>query len=638
MSLTPEEQARLDELDAKFAPKNNGLSAAEQARLDELDAKFGNRDSVLDEAHPDISATSRLVFKNFGNDNAAGIRYLSRENPDLEFKEDKSGEIIAKKKDETSWKKLDPGGLKWRGVKELAQDVGDIGYDVLGGVGQSILTGAAGVAGAGFGGGVGALPAAAATGALSGRAIEKTRQDIGTALGVNEAKDEEAVKIAGIGGMVSPLLLGTGATAAQIAKGAAKSGLAAPAIDAAQRGVVGRGYDATAGYLGPKIGSMMSGVNSEVIKKASDMLPELRIADTDPSIIVDNITKTKDKITADLVNKTREAGATMENVVSQLDDGGVRIASSSVLSPITKIQEKIKKQGMNSEAKKELLDEIQGTVDKYFSVESKKLQINPDTKELREVISKSVPDELSAGEVNSMYFELKELAKKYGFDYGDIGTSGGALGGVNRSDARVAQAFKEAATEAKNQIKASADKFDKDLSEKYLRANDDYGRFASFRDDFNNASKNEKSFSTFLGKVSKDPIYRKMAMDLSKDTGADVKNSMLTNEVFKLFSNPSTDALSIGGATSTSKTVPLALAGGTLGYMVGQQSGGEYSPYLMSAAGGLLGSRLGSPAAIRKMMELNKAARTSAKTKASTRAVVPAFTRMSLEERKNENK
>jgi hypothetical protein len=50
MPLTPQEQARLAELEAKFSPKpSGGLTPQEQARLAELDAKFGSRMQPVEE-------------------------------------------------------------------------------------------------------------------------------------------------------------------------------------------------------------------------------------------------------------------------------------------------------------------------------------------------------------------------------------------------------------------------------------------------------------------------------------------------------------------------------------------------------------------------------------------------------------
>lgn len=590
-------------------------------------------EKILNEAHPDVSLGSRLMFKNFGADTNSGIKYLTRENPGLEFKTDKSGEIIARKPGETQWKKLDPSGINLTsiaGIKEAGRDIGDVAFDIPAGVAQGAATAGAGIMAAPTI--VGALPAAAAAGAASGAGLEGIRQGIGRLAGVNEEFDPTQIGIAGGAGAISPLLLGTGGTAAQAAKAALKTGASEAAILSAQRGAIGRGYDATANFVGPRLGEMASGINKDVIETAKKYLPDLRKADTSPDVVVDNLRQAQEKIVSGLKSKTTSAGKTMENVVSQLDDAGTKISTDSILSPVNAIKAKIEKEGIDSAAKKELLNDVQGTINKYFSVEKKGLVMDPVTLELKEQVSKEIPKEITAGQANSMYFELKELAKKYGFDYGDIGTSSGALGGVNRSDARIASAFKDAAGAAKDQIKSAAAEHSDELAETYAKANADYGTFAAFRDEFNNASKSEESFSRFLQKVSRDPIYKQSAQELSKETGVNIRETMLKNEAFKKFTNPAKDVLSLGGSTSTSRTIPLAIAGGAAGYAVGQSSGGEYSPYLSSMLGAAVGSKAGSPAALRKIMELNKAARSS---QLPGKAAINSFwTKMAQEENK----
>jgi len=574
------------------------------------------QDEVLNEAHPDVDPLSRLAYKNLGTDVESGVKFLQKKNPTLDFKTDNSGEVLVKKPTENQWRKLDPGGIdltSMKGIGELGMDIGDVAFDIPAAVAQGAATAGAGIAGATFGGGLGAIPAAMAASGGSGAAIETARQGLGKYFGVNEQMDPTQIGIAGAAGTISPLLFGTGAGAAQVAKQALKTGANEAALMAAQRGIPGRAYDATAGYLGPKVGELASGINEDIIKTAAKYLPEMKQADVSPDIVVKNLQDAQEKITSGLTQKSRNAGQTMERVVSELDSAGAALPTSEILDPINKIKEKIKKEGIDSEAKKELIADVDATMDKYFKVNGQ------------------VPEQVTASQANSMYFELKELAKKYGFDYGDIGTSGGALGGVNRSDARIAQAFKQAGTNAKESIKKAANEAGDDLGDIYANANSEYGRLASFRDEFNTASKSEESFSRFLGKVSRDPVYKKTAQELSKETGIDLRGTMLRNEAFKKFANPSKDALSLGGTTSTSRTIPLALAGGAAGYAAAQNSGGEYSPFLMGTLGAALGSRAGSPAALRKIMDANRAMRSAPAISSTYKSQVPFWTKMAIQ-------
>jgi hypothetical protein len=73
-------------------------------------------------------------------------------------------------------------------------------------------------------------------------------------------------------------------------------------------------------------------------------------------------------------------------------------------------------------------------------------------------------------------------------------------------------------------------------------------------------------------------------------------------EAYSNFAKPSATPLSSGGATSTSRSIPLAAAGGGLGYYLGSSQGGDGrgSGVLGGLAGGALGGLVGSPAMMRR--------------------------------------
>lgn len=566
-------------------------------------------------AHPDISAMSRAVFKNLGTGGESGINYLQKENPGLEFKYDDSGEVLAKKRDEKSWKRLDPSGVdltSMAGAKEALQDIGDVAFDIPAGLVQGAATAAAGIGAGAASGGLAALPAAMGAGAASGGALEAARQGLGKYFGVNEEMDPTSLKFAAGAGAVSPLLFGAGGTAAQVAKTAAKKGLASEGADAllkSQRGVLGRGYDAAVDYAGPKLGSLASGVKEEVIKTAKKILPIIKQADVDEAPIIKNLAEAQEKISKGLVNKSTTAGKGMEEIVSQIDEAGVTIKTGEIFQPVRDLIKKVEGESLDTNAKKELISELEGLMNKHFSLETQGMALDPATLQLKNVTKNEIPKEIGAKNANAFYFELKNLADQYGFDYGKIGTTGGALKGASRADARVAKAFSDAARNAKTSIKNAAGEADGELGAQYGKLNEQYSKYMDFRKDFDTASKSEDAFNKFLGRVSRDPVYRSLARDISKETGVDLKDTMLRNEAFKLFSKPSKDMLSLGGTTSTSRTIPLALGAGTLGYMAGQESGGSVSPFLSATIAGALGSRAGSPAALRRYMQMNQSFR-----------------------------
>lgn len=158
---------------------------------------------VVQEQHPSISFADRFKIKNFGDDAMASIAYLKSEHPEVDFSTRK-GQIVAKAPGEKDWRVLDPSSFD-------IQDITDLTYDVLGGIGQGAATAGAAVLGGGFSAGAGAIPAAMAAGGATGVGIEAARQGIGKWMGVNDF-DKTNLAISGGIGLAAPLAFGTGAT------------------------------------------------------------------------------------------------------------------------------------------------------------------------------------------------------------------------------------------------------------------------------------------------------------------------------------------------------------------------------------------------------------------------------------------
>jgi hypothetical protein len=173
-----------DDLIAKVKQEESG-----ENYYDKLIKEVRGIGQVEDIAHPDISTKDRFIVKNFANTPQDAINYLAKKYPEHDI-ELKGNDIAIKRKDELNFKKLDPSSL------ELA-DIGDIGYDVLSGVGETAATGLAGIGTAGWG----AIPAGAAASAAS----ETIRQGIGRTLGVNPEVSGTDIAISGAIGGAFPL-------------------------------------------------------------------------------------------------------------------------------------------------------------------------------------------------------------------------------------------------------------------------------------------------------------------------------------------------------------------------------------------------------------------------------------------------
>jgi len=173
-------------------------------------------ESVIEEMHPAFTTLDRLIVKNLSNNDEASINYLQKQHPDLQFKKNYDDRIIARRRDgsEKDWKPLDPDTGFFS--TDFLQDVGDVGYDIVEGIGTAAGTAAGGILGSGVPV-AGTLGGAAAGGAAAGGIISSLREGLGQSMGL-----DQDVSLANIGksagvGAASPLLFGTGATATQAA-------------------------------------------------------------------------------------------------------------------------------------------------------------------------------------------------------------------------------------------------------------------------------------------------------------------------------------------------------------------------------------------------------------------------------------
>lgn len=228
---------------------------------------------TIQEEHPEITWKDRLVVKNLATSPEATISYLKKEHPDLDIKTDPiSGQVKVKALGESQYRVLDPDTGVFSNLKEFGKDIADVGYDVASGIGSGIATAAGGVAGALGGAGVGAIPGAMAAGAGSSAALEALRQGLGSAAGIEDNIDPLQIGVAGLAGGLSPALMGTGATAANIAgKGwAGKAGTAvAPELKATLERGLGRGI----ADIGAEAAlQAQKGVPSRLLGKATEKL------------------------------------------------------------------------------------------------------------------------------------------------------------------------------------------------------------------------------------------------------------------------------------------------------------------------------------------------------------------------------
>lgn len=271
-----------------------------QAKLGITSEGLGGEKKVLNES---AGLSGRFRVKNFGGDIEDQISYLRSlpENKDFEI-DQYNDEIVAKKKGEKEWKKLDPTGFT--NIKELAQDVTDSAYDVASGIGTAAATGLAAVPGAIFGAGVGGLGTAAAASGASSALFEGIRQKIGQLGGVRKDMNLVDVGVAGLLGGVTTGVLGAGVGKATLEKALSKPEVVKKALgsvmtsipesmtaeaqkEMAQNIIMDSQKGLLSRSIGSKVGKILTGIDDKLINRTTQKAPQSLVDDFAERVGVD---------------------------------------------------------------------------------------------------------------------------------------------------------------------------------------------------------------------------------------------------------------------------------------------------------------------------------------------------------------
>lgn len=279
--LAPKKSPSLEEMKAALM----GASVEKQPTAQDA----ADIPQVLNEA---AGLAGRTRVKMFGSsdpvEQADYLRSLE-ENKDFEIS-DYGGEVIARKKGEKAWKKLDPTGVT--SPKEALEDILDIGYEAV----SAPITTAAGalgaIPGALFGFGAGGIGTAALASGATSAGLEALRQGIGKyVVGARKEISPLEVGISGGLGGITTGLFGAGLGGKTLEKAIAKpqvidkaiswvsknipvdleepvkKELARAALTDAQKGLISR-------KLGLSAASKIVDIDKNVLEKAPQQLPE----------------------------------------------------------------------------------------------------------------------------------------------------------------------------------------------------------------------------------------------------------------------------------------------------------------------------------------------------------------------------
>lgn len=621
------EQMTEAELDAEIARLSGGQKQPESIEVEDVAA--------------DIPWQDRLAVKNLGGSIEDQVDYLKRKNPQLDVRA-YNGEIVAKTPGDKAFKKLDP---TWSlSPAEAIQDITDIGYDVASGA----LTGAAGAAGAvpgalgGFG--VGGLGTAMAASGAASAGLEGLRQALGVAGGVRKDISGGEIATSGLLGGLTTGIFGGGATKGLIEKSVenpsivakqlkkvmdvvpegmqqdAKKAFASKIIEDSQKGLISR-------KLGSKALSLVSGVDEQAIKRANDYAsPELVAKFQD---ILDPAKKYTMMELNDLVEKegAGEIGsAAIETFVTAANDykntlqGKIGTIIEQIDAPVdanrfrkpledyidSLVNQMKTEPGGGLKSTKELLDEARKAADLFGVVETPQEGIMAGAEELRRGLRSGEPLNISA----KSFYDLKNSIS----DRLDFQASQVALDGKPIKSKRV----KEILSTINKDMGTELDDLMKPLS-KNENIRQEYAKLKNFQRVLAPKFKNEETALKALSnsKTIANKVFRQNVEEFSNQVvGSPVLLDLadLAN-VNKVFGQPSLEAVSSGGATSTGKFLRGGTIGAGVGYLGGLATGVPGAANTGAIIGGTIGSLATSPASIKQVLKAQSAVKSLVKNK-----------------------
>lgn len=286
------------------------------------------------EEMPDVlSAGDRAIAKNFAVSPEAQAAYIKQQYPNQQVTL-KDNNVYMRSKSTEPWKAMDPDTGPFS--KDFLYDVGDIGYDTVGGVAQSAATAAGALKGGLVTapmGGWGAIPGAMAASSASGAGIETLRQGIGKIAGIPQDFDTGQIKTVGKIGAVTPLFLGAG----NITKAPfAKSMLANASDDTInmlknqQRGIPGRLID----WAGTKLSSVPTDAINAYSKHGQESIDNI----TKNGGLINYLDGVTDKANSAIKSERSKIGSEMNNAYGSIQSIDMASAKKPFLDAIQKME------------------------------------------------------------------------------------------------------------------------------------------------------------------------------------------------------------------------------------------------------------------------------------------------------------
>jgi hypothetical protein len=554
-----------------------------QKAKQKLSGYVGDLGSTVQEQHPDISTADRWLVKNLSQSPEASLNYLKQKYPDLEIEMSGDGQLRAKSKG-GKWMAIDPDnhGLDYSkgGLKEFGKDVGDIGYDLYAGATE----GAAALGGAALGAGVslpagmtGAIPGAMLAGGAATAANEGIRQKLGQWLGLPQDVSGEDVLASGAIGAVAPAISGAGKVPGVAQKAMEYGGKATRAINPL-----------------PFIGEKVSGVPRQILRDYADDGVREAVKRLEKEGITDFSGKVFDKLKNYIEGNKEKAG---QELVEAIEGAGRKANVAPAKGSFTSRVDEIQKNAPVTEADQKAINAVLGDYNKYFGLaEDAQTRLNPN----RMVLEKSpsfVPDELTPKKAWDIQKQLKQVAdfEKSDLTPADLARKGAARDSYFKINEALDEASEGLSSKAKDRYSAAI-KEEAELLPRF----EGRTRADSIQKTYNEMSR--------LDRQGRKVMQEKLSK-LSDDEILNLADEAKILSTYRWLGNPNVAPVSSAGTTSTSRTIPLAIAGGSLGSLAGYNTGQGYAGATVGGAGGAaLGTMLGSPAAMKAYIRAMRAA------------------------------
>jgi len=538
MALTAQEQAELDNLELEQLEQEYARSNANASAAPTAPAPTKKAVPAVEEMHPDVSWSDRAIVKNFAQSPETGAGYLNQQGFETEIR---NGNIYVRKPNEDKFKALDPSGFD-------VQDITDMGFDIPAGVATGAATAAGGLALN--------IPGAIGAGAASSSGLEGLRQGIGKYLGIPQDISGKDMAVAGALGGASPILFGTGATAAQMLK----SGV----IPSTQRSLVTKGIEKAFPY----VGRASSGVPVKAIKT---YMQETGTVDAlikqGPDVAAQISNKMHGEIKEQFFQKKKEIG---EALSTQIKGGDNLIPTSAIFAPL-------------AERHAELV------ASQRFKTPSGKAE----AKALKKTITgllKGLPVEVTPNTAWELQDTLKQLS-----NYNNVkGTMqsrfGPSASGAEKTLAdAAAKAYKNVNQELENAAGAAG------LKKEYTDASRLQEKLQKY---FNTPEATERTLMSLDAKSK--GAARKTVSEFEKlvsPPGANISKQADLLNSYSYFQDPELLPISSGGTTSTSRSIGISSAFEALGGLAGPKG---------AQVGRATGNVLGGPAAIKQIVKKGK--------------------------------